>query len=200
MTVTLSHFIARVLILPDTYDQDTVARRCRSSSRCTQFGFTLIELLVVFSILALLLTLATPRYLKTVDNGKDKVQAQNMATLRDALDKFRADQGRYPVQLEEVVAKQYLRQIPLDPVSNTRDWVLVPPPNGQESGIYDIKAPDSPGLSMQAEAGLQQQRGVTAESQLESSAGSKRVGTLPPLTTSPVTSDAALVLPSENTR
>ena len=104
-------------------------------------GFTLIELLVVFTILALLLTLATPRYLKTVEGGKSKVQAQNMATLRDAIDKFRADQGRYPAQLEEMVTRQYLRDIPVDPVSGTRDWVTLPSPVAEETGVYDVREP-----------------------------------------------------------
>ncbi|WP_431096871.1 type II secretion system protein [Polaromonas aquatica] len=104
-------------------------------------GFTLIELLVVFSILALLLTLATPRYFKVLDGGKEKVQAQNLATLRDAIDKFRADQGKYPAQLQEVVDKRYLREIPLDPVSGTRAWEAVPFPNNAEPGIYDVRAP-----------------------------------------------------------
>ncbi len=111
--------------------------RRRSSVR----GFTLIELLVVFTILALLLTLATPRYLNTVDSGKIKVQMQNMATLRDAIDKFRADQGRYPSQLEELVTRQDLRQVPVDPVSGTRDWTIVPSPIAEEAGIYDVKEP-----------------------------------------------------------
>lgn len=108
-------------------------------------GFTLIELLVVFSILALLLTLATPRYFKALDGGKEKVQAQNLATLRDALDKFRADQGKYPAQLQEIVDKRYLREIPLDPVSGSRAWETLPSPNNTEPGIYDVRAPNAPG-------------------------------------------------------
>jgi general secretion pathway protein G len=112
----------------------------------TAAGFTLIELLVVFSILALLLTLATPRYFKAIDGGKEKVQAQNLATLRDALDKFRADQGRYPARLQEVVDKRYLREIPLDPVSDSRAWETLPYPNNAEPGIYDIRALKAPGL------------------------------------------------------
>lgn len=110
-------------------------------------GFTLIELLVVFSILALLLTLATPRYFNALDGGKEKVQAQNIATLRDAIDKFRADQGKYPAQLQDVVEKRYLREIPLDPVSGTRAWEAIPFPNGAEPGIYDIRAPNVAGAS-----------------------------------------------------
>lgn len=107
-------------------------------------GFTLIELLVVFSILALLLTLATPRYFKALDGGKEKVQAQNIATLRDAIDKFRADQGKYPAQLQEIVDKRYLREIPLDPVSGSRAWETLPFPNSTEPGIYDVRAPNMP--------------------------------------------------------
>lgn len=129
--------------------------RQRDSQQAAQGGFTLIELLVVFTMLALLLTLATPRYLKTLDSGKAKVQAQNMATLRDAIDKFRADQGRYPAQLEEIVAKQYLRQIPVDPVSGTHGWLPVASPNTEETGIYDVRPPElvNASLSTATDAG-----------------------------------------------
>lgn len=130
------------MIFRGTATQVCWRRAGRVRGLVLQSGFTLIELLVVFTILALLLTLATPRYLKTMEAGKSKVQAQNIATLRDAIDKFRADQGRYPSQLDEIVAKQYLRQIPLDPVSGTRDWRSLPPPNSGETGIYDIAAPE----------------------------------------------------------
>lgn len=104
-------------------------------------GFTLIELLVVFTLLALLLSIAVPRYLRTVDTAREKVRQQNMATLRDALDKFKADQGRYPTELSELVGKQYLRQIPLDPVSDSTTWVSLAHPAGLETGIYDVAPP-----------------------------------------------------------
>jgi general secretion pathway protein G len=116
------------------------------AENASETGFTLIELLVVFSILALLLTLATPRYFKAVDGGKEKVQAQNLATLRDAIDKFRADQGQYPKRLQEVVDKRYLREIPLDPVSGSRAWATEPYPNNMEPGIYDVRPPNVPVL------------------------------------------------------
>lgn len=104
-------------------------------------GFTLIELLVVFTLLALLLSIAVPRYLQAADAAREKVRQQNMATLRDALDKFRADQGHFPGELSELVAKQYLRQIPLDPVTETRAWLALPHPAGLEPGIYDVGPP-----------------------------------------------------------
>lgn len=104
-------------------------------------GFTLIELLVVFTLLALLLSIAVPRYLSTTDTAREKVRAQNMSTLRDALDKFKADQGRYPSELSELVQKQYLRALPHDPVSGSSSWTPMPHPAGTEPGIYDVSAP-----------------------------------------------------------
>ncbi len=108
-------------------------------------GFTLIELLVVFTLLALLLGIATPRYLTTVDNSRDKVRQQNLATLRDALDKFKADQGRYPNELAELVSRQYLRALPMDPVSGTQAWVPLQHPTGIEQGVYDVAPPQAAG-------------------------------------------------------
>lgn len=105
-------------------------------------GFTLIELLVVFSLLAMLLTIAVPRYLSSIDRAKEKARDQNMSTVRDAIDKFKADQGKYPGSLQDLVTKQYLRQIPVDPVSGSTAWVVVPPASGTDGGVFDIKQPD----------------------------------------------------------
>lgn len=102
-------------------------------------GFTLIEMLVVMTLIAMLLTLAVPRYFGSLDKGRDRVQQQNVATLRDAIDKFKADLGRYPDNLEELVVKKYLRQIPLDPVTEAADWVIVSPADPQEGNVYDIQ-------------------------------------------------------------
>lgn len=203
--MTRFHLIARVLCLPGSYTQDWKARQGLGRQPSVQSGFTLIELLVVFTILALLLTLATPRYLKTLEGGKSKVQAQNMATLRDAIDKFRADQGRYPVQLEEIVTKQYLRQIPLDPVSGTRDWVSVPSPNGDETGIYDVKAPDVPSTSLLPGVNTNAQVGAAANGlpapQNEGvDASNGLVGAFQSPMASPLATDSALPPSSGNSR
>jgi general secretion pathway protein G len=106
-----------------------------------QRGFTLIEILVVFTLIAMLLTIAVPRYLNAVDDSKLKVREQNLATLRDALDKFKADQGQYPASLDDLVSKRYLRALPVDPISTSNQWTIVADPNGVYPGVYDVMPP-----------------------------------------------------------
>jgi general secretion pathway protein G len=114
-------------------------------------GFTLIEMLVVMTLIALLLTLAVPRYFTALENGRTRVQQQNLATLRDAIDKFNADLGRYPEDLEELVLKRYLRQIPLDPVTEAADWVVIAPADPQTGAVYDVQPAPVPAAPVAAE-------------------------------------------------
>jgi general secretion pathway protein G len=111
-----------------------------STTRPTRRGFTLIELLVVMAIIATLLSIATPRYFAHMDRAREAALRETLVVVRDSIDKFYADTGRYPQQMEELVSKRYLRSIPLDPISDSTDtWLIVPPP-GEVSGVYDIKS------------------------------------------------------------
>jgi len=107
-------------------------------------GFTLIELLVVLAALAVLLSLVTPRYVEHVDRSREVVLRHNLAAIRDAIDKFRADRTRYPLGLQELVAERYLSAVPLDPVTERSDsWVLVRPrgPAGGAMGaMADVRS------------------------------------------------------------
>lgn len=104
-------------------------------------GFTLIELLVVMAIIATLLALVAPRYFHSVEKSKEAVLRENLGTLRDLLDKHYADTGKYPENLQALVAKKYLRSIPMDPITGSADsWVAVPPENPERGGIYDIRS------------------------------------------------------------
>lgn len=104
-------------------------------------AFTLIELLVVMSIVALLITIAVPRYFGSVDRSKETVLRSTLATVREAIDKYYGDRGKYPDTLEELVNKRYLRAMPRDPVTDsTRTWVVVPPREAGQGGVYDIRS------------------------------------------------------------
>ena len=107
--------------------------------RSRRLGFTLIELLVVLAIMASLLTLVVPRYFQQTDRAQETVLKHNLVAVRDGIDKFFADTGRYPATLNELVERKYLRELPLDPITNRRDsWQIIPPENG--NGVYDLKS------------------------------------------------------------
>lgn len=104
-------------------------------------GFTLIELLVVMTIISLLLTLAVPRYFGNVEKTKESVLRENLAALRQTIDKFSADTGKYPSALEELVTRRYLHKVPIDPVTDSSStWIVIPPRDPQQGGVYDVKS------------------------------------------------------------
>jgi len=105
----------------------------------TAWGFTLVELLVVLAIVATLLLLSLPRYTQSVVVARERVLAENLRTTRDAIDKFYADQHRYPESLDELVDKRYLRGLPMDPVLDSdKAWRIVPPPTDRQGQVGDI--------------------------------------------------------------
>ncbi|MRW82640.1 prepilin-type N-terminal cleavage/methylation domain-containing protein [Pseudoduganella sp. FT26W] len=104
-------------------------------------GFTLIELLVVLGIIALLLTLAVPRYFPSMDKSKETVLAENLHNVRLLIDQYYGDTGRYPETLEQLVEKKYLRALPYDPVAESdAAWIIVPPEDGSKGGVYNIRS------------------------------------------------------------
>lgn len=104
-------------------------------------GFTLIELLVVMAILALLLTLAVPRYFSGLDNSKEVALRHDLAVMRESIDKFHGDTGRYPESLEELASRKYLRNIARDPMTESaKTWRVIAPENPEKSGVYDVKS------------------------------------------------------------
>lgn len=112
-------------------------------------GFTLIELLVVMAIIALLLTLAAPRYFQSVQRSREAVLKEDLHLMRDAIDKHYADTGKYPANLDELVTKKYLRRIPVDPITESATtWVIVDPPNKPDTRVvYDVRS-GAPGKSI----------------------------------------------------
>lgn len=101
-------------------------------------GFTLVELMVVLTVIGLLLSIVVPDYLGRVKRAEETTLQQDLAVMRDALDKHYADSGKYPANLDELVAKRYLRAIPKDPMTQTTAWQVVPPTDPQKGGVYDV--------------------------------------------------------------
>ncbi len=103
-------------------------------------GFTLIELLVVMAIIATLLSIVAPRYFKSLDRSKETVLRQDLNIMRDAIDKFYGDTGKYPLSLDELAQRRYLRAIPVDPLTESAEtWIVISPPDDTE-GVYDVRS------------------------------------------------------------
>ena len=104
-------------------------------------GFTLLELLAVMAIIATLLTIAAPRYFRSLQRSKEAVLKQDLTTLRESIDKFYGDTGKYPPTLAVLVEKRYLRGIPVDPIAKTADkWIVVNSDDPEDTGVKDVKS------------------------------------------------------------
>jgi general secretion pathway protein G len=102
-----------------------------------QSGFTLLELMTIIVIIGILVTLAVPSYQQSVIKAREAVLKQDLFTLRDVLDQYRADQGKYPSTLTDLVKVGYLRTIPVDPFTRSGStWQETM--ESTEGGIFDI--------------------------------------------------------------
>jgi general secretion pathway protein G len=117
-------------------------RRGLSNAR----GWTLIELLIVISLISILATMGMAQYKTSVVHAREATLKEDLFRMRDAIDQYYADKGKYPEALEALVSDGYLRKIPEDPFTKSADtWQSVPaeadPSNPTaEPGVYDVKS------------------------------------------------------------
>jgi general secretion pathway protein G len=120
-------------------------------------GFTLIELLVVISMISILAAMGVVQYRNSVQRTKEAVLKKDLFEIRDVIDQYYADKGKYPSSLDTLVSDGYLRKIPVDPITNSADtWETVPaeadPANpSAEPGVYNVKS-GAPGTSLDGTA------------------------------------------------
>jgi general secretion pathway protein G len=121
----------------------TPGRPTLGAGRSAPHGFTLIELLIVISIIGILVTLAQPHYQRAVTAAKEATLKEDLFILRDVIDQYYADNGKYPPALNDLVDKRYIRRIPNDPITGSAEtWSLVffTDEQGQQNGIYDVRS------------------------------------------------------------
>jgi general secretion pathway protein G len=111
----------------------------RRTRERTAGGFTLIELLVVMAIIGTLLSIAVPRYFRSLEHARETVLRQDLAILREAIDKYNSDLNKYPEKLSDLVEHRYIRALPVDPFTKLIDsWTTVLSDDPDNTGIRDV--------------------------------------------------------------
>jgi general secretion pathway protein G len=128
-----------------------------AATRRRQRGWTLIELVVVMAIITVLAALATVGARNAVLLSREATLKEDLFRMRDAIDQYYADKGKYPADLQALVTDQYIREVPVDPINNSRDsWQTIPaepdPSNpSADPGIFNVKS-GAEGTSLQGQA------------------------------------------------
>jgi general secretion pathway protein G len=105
-------------------------------------GFTLVEIMVVVAIIVTILSIAVPFYTTAMVRARESVLQSNLFTMRSVIDQYTYDKEEPPQSLDELVSEGYLREIPIDPFTESRDtWQMINDagPTG-ESGLYDVRS------------------------------------------------------------
>jgi general secretion pathway protein G len=111
-----------------------------------QRGFTLIELLVVISMISILAAMGMVQYRNSIRRTQEVTLKHDLFQMRDAIDQYYADKGKYPASLDSLVSDGYIRRIPEDPITQSSStWQTIPaePDPGNpsaEAGVYDVKS------------------------------------------------------------
>lgn len=107
-------------------------------------GFSLLELMIAMFILIILLSVALPVYQNSVQQARETVLKENLWQIRRQIDQYASDKGRLPQSLEDLVKDGYLREIPVDPITEKAEWNLIMGEdkysNEKKQGLTDVKS------------------------------------------------------------
>ena len=110
----------------------------------SQLGFTLLELMIVLFVIVILASIAIPHYQRTIQHARETVLQDNLYQMRKMLSQYAADKGKLPPSLDSLVEAGYMKEIPLDPMTEKPDWQVEmgedPNLTKGEQGVINIRS------------------------------------------------------------
>lgn len=129
---------------PPTFHIPHSALRSRRSAVRSQLGYSLLELMIAMFIMIVLISVAVPSYQRAMQGARESVLKENLWQMRRAIDQYRADKGKGPTSLDDLVTAKYLRERPIDPMTEASEWNEVTDTDSStpeaEPGLTDIKS------------------------------------------------------------
>ena len=122
---------------------DSVIQNPKSKIK-NQKGFSLLELMIAMFIMIILLSIAVPTYERSVRQAREVVLRENLFQIRRSIDQYAADKGKFPSSVDDLVTDKYLREKPIDPITDKTEWQEIQgeDPNSPDSaqGLKDVKS------------------------------------------------------------
>jgi general secretion pathway protein G len=113
-------------------------------SRKDQRGFSLLELMIAMFILIILISVALPTYQRSIQHAKETVLKENLWQMRKSIDQYHSDKGKLPQTVSELVDGKYLREMPVDPITEKAEWDEIMGDDTTspeaEQGMTDVKS------------------------------------------------------------
>ncbi len=128
----------------DGGQSNSAQSKIRNLKSKMESGFSLLELMIAMFIIIILLSVALPTFQRSVQQARETVLKENLFQIRRQIDQYTADKGKLPQSLNDLITGKYLREIPIDPISESQDWLEIMGEDStspdSEQGLTNVKS------------------------------------------------------------
>jgi general secretion pathway protein G len=107
-------------------------------------GFSLLELMIAMFVIVILISVAVPTYIYTVKHARETILLEDLSQMRRMMDQYGSDKGKLPESLEDLKTAGYIREIPVDPLTDKAEWdeIKGDDPNATDGrqGLTNVKS------------------------------------------------------------